>query len=84
MTKSKNLLECSEIPAVLSKVSRTDLDLCLQSVSISLSFYYSDFTLLNYFMDIIQKESAISVKQATIGTVFTEKLPTAILVCMEG
>lgn len=52
-------------------------------MSISLSFYYGYFTLLNYFMDIIQKESAISVKQATIGTVFTEKLPTAILVCME-
>lgn len=52
-------------------------------MSISLSFYYGYFTLLNDFMDIIQKESAISVKQATIGTVFTEKLPTAILVCME-
>ncbi|GEM_PF-5397518 len=50
---------------------------------ISLSFYYSYFTLLNYFMDIIQKESAISVKQATIGTVFTEKLPKTIFVCME-
>ncbi len=47
-----------------------------------ISFWYNRLKVLNYFIELIHEKSAISVKQATIGTVFTKKYFPSHKMCL--